>query len=116
KEHRFRCSLSSASCLPCACVRFQRTDGKFDVFWDDRQKAALIPGDSVSSHAEPFRQFALRETEEEPSFPKLPAGQAGARLPQGAIAVNDLPGFGPERISFGGRTGPRKRESSTGTS
>jgi hypothetical protein len=32
-------------------------------------------------------KFALSETEEEPLFSKLPAGQARLRLPQGASGV-----------------------------
>src|SRR5688572_30795244 len=48
---------------------------QFDILRDGRQKAALIPSDGVSCHAELFRQFALSETKEEPLPAKLPTRQ-----------------------------------------
>ena len=70
---------SSASISPLVArpTRFchQGPGGKFDVLRDGRQEAAFIPGDRVSGHAEPFSEFALRETKAEPLTAKLPAGQ-----------------------------------------
>ena len=40
------------------------------------------------SRIEPFRQFALGETEEEPLMMKPPTGQVEARLLEGAQRVN----------------------------
>ena len=62
-----------------ARLRDQSLDGEFDVLRDDRQKASFVSGDGVARHAQLRGEFALCETETEPSdIPKLPAGQAGS--------------------------------------
>ncbi len=62
----------------------ERLDGELDILRDGRQEAAFVASDGVSRHAEPFCQFALGETEEEPLTSKPPTGQAAGRLREGA--------------------------------
>lgn len=89
--HRLLCSISSSS-SPTG-LGHETVDGQRDVLRHARQKAAFVPGDRVSGHAESVSEFALSETEQEPLFSKLPTGQAGKRLPEGAPPVNHLTGL-----------------------
>ena len=77
-------AVSSRS-LRCVELRLDRPECELDVLRDGRQKAALVASNRVSGHAQSLRELALRETEEEPSFPKLPAGQSSVRLPRRAF-------------------------------
>jgi len=60
----------------------QGPDRQRDVFRNRRQEAAFVTGNGVSGHTESLRQFALSETEEEPLFSKLPAGQLRLGYPR----------------------------------
>jgi len=71
--------------IGCECLHGQR-----DVLRDTRQEAALVPRDRVAGHSQFLRQFGLSETEAEPLFTKLPAGQLRRMLPTGACAVNHV--------------------------
>ena len=51
-------------------------DRHFHIFRDRWQEASFVARDGVSGHTEFGCQLALSETEEEPSFPKVPSGQA----------------------------------------
>jgi hypothetical protein len=51
---------------------------QFHVPRNHRQKAALIPSDGVSRHAQPLPEFLLSETEEEPPLSEVPAVQVAS--------------------------------------